>query len=289
MADESREVSIVIPAFNEEIGLRRIVPELRRAANVAEVIVVDDGSTDATAQVAREAGARVLRQPYNKGYGASLKRGIREAATDFIVIMDSDGQHNPEDISRLLEPLGEYDMVVGERTRQSRGPWTRRPGKILLTWVAQYLIGQKIPDLNSGFRAFARERALEFMHMLPNGFSFTTTLTLALMKAGYSVGYVPIEVPARVGRRSSVRFARDGLQTALLITRAIALFNPLKVFVPISFLLLTTGVLYTLWAFIWRGFHVPSGAVLSILAGLIVLMFGILSDQVAIIVRERKS
>jgi len=287
MAGEGPKVSVVIPAYNEEAGLRKIVPRLRRLAEVAEVIVVDDGSTDATAEIAAEAGARVVRQPYNKGYGAALKRGIREASSDVIVIMDSDGQHNPDDIARLLELLGDYDMVVGARTGRSVVPVLRRPGKRLLTWVAEYLVDQKIPDLNSGFRAFRRERALEFMHILPNGFSFTTTLTLAFMKAGYSVGYVPIETPARTGRKSSVSFLRDGLQTALLITRAVTLFNPLKVFVPPSLFLLVVGAIYAIWGIVVQ-FHIPTGAVLSILAGLVIFFFGILSDQVSIIVRERK-
>jgi glycosyltransferase involved in cell wall biosynthesis len=286
MGNEPRKVSVVIPACNEEVGLRAILPKLRHVADVAEVIVVDDGSSDATGQVAAEAGARVLRQPYNKGYGASLKRGIREAANDIIVIMDSDGQHNPDDIPRLVEPLGEYDMVVGARSVQS-SEWMRRPAKKILAWVAEYLINQKIPDLNSGLRAFRRDRALEFMHILPNGFSITTTLTLAMMKAGYSVGYVPIETMPRVGGKSSVQFARHGLETVLLITRVITLFNPLKVFVPISLILLATGSVYGLWGILTET-HIPAGAVLSILAGLVILFFGILSDQIAIIVRERR-
>jgi glycosyltransferase involved in cell wall biosynthesis len=280
----SRAFSIVIPAFNEETGLRAIVPSLVELANV---IVVDDGSTDGTRQVAAEAGARVLRQPYNQGYGASIKRGIREATGEIVVIMDADGQHNPDDIARLLERIGEYDMVVGARTAQSHTEPLRHVGKRILVWLAQYLVNQKIPDLNSGFRAFRRERATEFIHILPNGFSVTTTLTLAFMKAGYSVGYIPIETTARVGRKSSVSFLREGLQTALLITRVIMLFNPLKVIVPPSLTLLLVGTIYALWGIALNG-HIPSGALLSILAGIVILFFGLLSDQISIIVRSKR-
>jgi len=289
MSRQEQKVSVVIPAYNEAEGLSVIVPKLRHLAEVAEVIVVDDNSTDSTVDAAAAAGARVIRQPYNKGYGASLKRGIREAASDVVVIMDSDGQHNPDDIARMLDTMGknQYDMVVGARSGQSHLPRLRRPGKVLLHWVAQFLVSQKIPDLNSGFRAFRRERALEFMHILPNGFSFTTTLTLALMKAGYSVGYVPIRATARVGGKSAVNFLRDGLQTGLLIIRVITLFNPLKVFAPVSLVLLLAGIIYGLWG-IGVNRHIPSGALLSILVGLVILCFGILSDQVAVIVRERK-
>ena len=283
----SKTVSVVIPAFNEETGLKTILPRLFQHPQVAEVIVVDDGSTDGTSRVAKEAGARVLRQPYNKGYGASLKRGIREAVSETVVIMDSDGQHAPADIARLLEPMNQYDMVVGARTGQTNVPLLRRPGKGILVWVAQFLINQKIPDLNSGFRALQRAQVLEFIHILPNGFSFTTTLTLALMKAGYSVGYVPIEAQVRVGRKSTVSLVRDGLQTTLLITRVVMLFNPLKVFAPPSLLLLFSGMLYGLWGII-RQHHIPAGAVLSILVGVLILFLGILSDQISMIVRERK-
>jgi glycosyltransferase involved in cell wall biosynthesis len=286
MSGEQRKVSVVIPAFNEETGLRTVLPKLRHLPEVAEVIVVDDGSTDETAKIAADAGARVLRQPYNKGYGASLKRGIREAKSDIIVIMDSDGQHDPDDIARLLEPLGEYDMVVGARPVQS-SEWMRRPAKKLLVWVAEYLVERKIPDLNSGFRAFRRESVLEFMHILPNGFSITTTLTLAMMKAGCNVGYVPIEAPPRVGGTSSVRFARHGLQAALLIIRVITLFNPLKVFAPVSLFLLSIGSLYGLWGIVTQ-FRILAGAILSILAGLVIFFFGILADEISVIVREKK-
>ena len=287
MADRSQKVSVVIPAYNEEAGLQTILPRLCQLTEVAEVIVVDDGSTDATSEVAAKAGARVLRQPYNKGCGASLKRGIREASNETIVIMDADGQHNPDDIPRLVEQLGEYDLVVGARQSEAGSPVLRRPGKQILTWVAEYLTGRKIADLTCGFRAFPRERALEILHVLPNSFSFMTTQTMANITAGYSVTHVPIAASPRIGGTSSVNIVRDGIRTLLLITRITTLFNPLKVFAPLSLLLLVVGSLYALWGII-RQFHIPPGAVLAILAGLVILSFGIIADQVSIIVRERR-
>jgi glycosyltransferase involved in cell wall biosynthesis len=288
MSKESQKVSIVIPAFNEEVGLRTILPRLRRLAEVAEVIVVDDGSTDETSQVAKEAGARVLRQPYNKGCGAALKWGIREAVNDTIVIMDGDGQHNPDDLPRILEPLGEYDLVVGARMSDAGSPAMRRPGKRVLTWLAEYLSGRKIPDLTCGFRAFPRARAMEFLHLLPNGFSFMTTQTMANLSAGYSVTHVPIPPLPRLGGASSVSIVRDGIRTLLLITRIITLFNPLKVFGPAGLLLLLIGIVHACVGFFFFGHRISSGAVMAILGGIIILFFGILADQISVIVREGK-
>ena len=192
--DNKLKASIIIPAFNEEKGLDLTLSKLKNISTSGdyEIIVVDDGSTDNTSAVARRYGVKVIRNPYNKGYGASLKAGIRDASSDVVLIMDSDGQHKPEDIDKLLSHIGENDMVVGARSRDSHFSFWRRPGKSVLNIVANYLSGRKIPDLNSGFRAVRKERVMELMHILPNGFSFSTTITLGLFKDAYNVKYIPI-------------------------------------------------------------------------------------------------
>jgi glycosyltransferase involved in cell wall biosynthesis len=280
------EVTILIPAYNEEEGLPRCLEALMPAAAEKdwEVLVVDDGSTDGTLEIAKQAGARVISHPVNKGYGASLKTGIRNASGGIIVMMDSDGQHNPEDIEMLLKFTDRYDMVVAARSG-SKG--IRAPGKKLLGLVANFLSGFRIPDLNSGFRAFRKETVREFLHFCPNGFSFTTTITLAYLRESYSVKYVPIEVERRVGRASNVKFFRDGYKTFLLILRVIVLFNPLKVFIPVSLVLLALGVIFTIYGIIAYG-KAPNMGVLTILSSIILFFMGILADQISAIRRERR-
>jgi len=282
---ENRPLSIIIPAYNEEEGLRTFLGKLLPFARERgwEVIVVDDGSTDATADVAREYGAKVISHHRNKGYGSALKTGIRNASNEIVVMMDSDGQHKQEDIERLVEYIDDYDMVVGARKR-SKG--IRAPGKKLLSIVANYLSGYKIPDLNSGFRVFRKSLIETFLHFCPNGFSFTTTITLAYLREGYSIKYVPIDAQERVGRPSTVKFFRDGYKTFLLIIRVIVLFNPLKVFVPASIFLFLLGFAFTVYGIVVFG-RAPNMGVLTILSSIILFFMGILADQISAIRRER--
>ena len=278
-------VSIIIPAFNEEKGLGNVLgPLMPIAARKGwEVIVVDDGSTDGTAEIVRRHAAKLVSHPDNKGYGAALKTGIRNASNDTIIMMDADGQHDPSQIELLLSFMDRYDMVVGARKKMSG---MRAPGKKMLSMVANYLSGVKIPDLNSGFRAFRKSVMKSFLHFCPNTFSFTTTITLAYLREGYSVKYVPIDAERRVGRASTVRFLRDGYQTFLLIIRVIVLFNPLKVFIPSSIVLFLFGVLFTIYGIIV--FHrAPNTGVLTILSSIILFFMGILADQISEIRRER--
>ncbi len=281
-------LSIIIPAYNEEQGLPRVLAALADwSRRGAEIIVVDDGSTDRTAALAREAGVRVISHRVNKGYGASLKTGIRAAQGQVIVTLDSDGQHDPDDIERLLQELKENDMVVGMRGRGSHTPSLRKPGKWVLAKVANYLAETEIPDLNSGFRAVRVGTVKRFLHILPNGFSFSTTLTLALFKEGYNVAYVPITAAPRTGK-STVKPLRDGLNTIMLIIRTIALFDPLKVFLPASALLLLIGLGYWLLdSVMLHRPNIPSGAVVLLVSAVVVFMFGILADQVSAIRREK--
>jgi glycosyltransferase involved in cell wall biosynthesis len=275
-------VSIVIPAFNEEQGLPRVLENLREwMRRGAQVIVVDDGSADNTAHAAQAGGARVIRHRHNRGYGASLKSGIRAAERDIVVTFDADGQFDTNDIEKLVDALGDSDMAVGVRPGGAGSPTIRKPGKWLLGKTANYLAQTQIPDLNCGFRALPVETALRFLNLLPNGFSFTTTLTLAMFKDGYNVAYLPVTVHPRTTGKSSVRIA-DGFNTLLLIIRIIALFDPLKVFLPASALLFLAGIGYWIFDSIALGrLNIPSGAVILIVSAIMVFMFGILADQVS--------
>src|SRR6266516_4393490 len=199
MADvhDPSDTSIVIPAFNEAASIGAVVRDLTSAARWHEVLVIDGGSTDQTSAEATAAGARVIRHPYNKGNGAAVKTGIRQTTGAFVLIIDADGQHAPGDAVRLVSHLGDYDLVVGARSNRSQATAARRLGNALLNRIASYLTEQRIPDLTSGFRAARRDCLVEFLHLLPNGFSTPTTTTLAFMKAGYSVHFDPIEAARR--------------------------------------------------------------------------------------------
>lgn len=285
--DLQHAISVLIPAYNEEGSIASVLEGLRDWRARAEIIVVDDASTDRTAEIAERAGVRVIRHRVNKGYGAALKTGIRAASGDIIVMMDADSEHDAAQIARLLDAMGSNDMVVGARGRGSHAPLLRRPGKWLLSQVANYLAQTNIPDLNSGLRAFRKEVVKLFLHILPNGFSFTTTLTLALYKEGFNIAYVPITTSPRVGT-STVNPIRDGLNTLMLIIRIIALFDPLRVFAPTSAALFLIGVAYWILDIAYRQrLNIPTGAVLVILSSVIIFMFGILADQVSAIRREK--
>ena len=278
------DVTIIIPAHNEEEGIADVINGVKQLKEGYEIIVVDDGSTDNTYKLATDTGVKVIRHPYNKGYGAALKTGIRNAEADVVLFMDADGQHKPSDIQKLIQYIEEYDMVVGARTKKSKVSLLRRPGKKILSITANYLAGMKIPDLNSGFRALKKDVAMEFMHILPNTFSFSTTITLALINSGYSVKYVPIETPERVGT-SKIKPFRDGFRFILLIIRTIVLFNPLKVFLPVSAILLIVGFFELIRELIVY-FDIWTAPILLILSGILIFFFGLLADQLSFIRRE---
>jgi glycosyltransferase involved in cell wall biosynthesis len=278
MAD-SRTVSVVIPALNEAAAIAEVVRQLAGAAAWAEILVVDDGSSDDTAARATAAGARVLRHPYTKGNGAAVKTGIRAAAGEFLLIMDGDGQHPPSDAVRLASRLGEYDLVVGARAPGKQAGFTRRAGKAVLNGLASFLTEREIPDLTSGFRAARRECLLEFLHLLPNGFSTPTTTTMAFIRAGYNVAFEPIDARQRVGE-SKIRLSRDGPKFLLIMMRVMTIFSPLRIFLPISVVSFLTGAAYALYTIIEQG-KIPNGAVLLIMFAVIVFLVGLVSDQVA--------
>jgi len=286
VADVS-STSIIIPAFNESASIGRVVSAVRGIGAWHQVIVVDDGSNDETAAQARAAGAEVVRHPYNKGNGAAVKSGVRRASGEYILILDADGQHQAGDALRLLERLGEYDLVVGARAAATQATSARRAGNALLNWLAGYLTDRHIPDLTSGFRAARRSLFREFLHLVPNGFSTPTTTTLAFLKAGYSVDFVPIEARQRVGR-SNIRFARDGAKFFLILLKIVTIFSPLRVFVPISLLTLLVGAGYAVWTIITQS-HVTNSSVLLIMLAVVIFLVGLISEQISALRFESRS
>jgi glycosyltransferase involved in cell wall biosynthesis len=276
---EAESVSIVIPAMDEAPALGTLVTRLHACGRWHEVIVVDDGSGDGTAQVALAAGAQVVRHPYTKGNGAAVKTGIRHATGEFILIIDADGQHAPEDTARIVSRLGEYDLVIGARAPSTHATPGRRAGNALLSRLASYLTGIEIPDLTSGFRGARRDCLREFIHLLPNGFSTPTTTTLAFMRAGYNVAFEPVAALPRAGR-SKIRFTRDGARFLAILFKVVTLFSPLRIFGPISLMSLLAGVGYGVWNVVFVG-RIPNGAVVLILFAVVVFLAGLVSEQVS--------
>ena len=274
-----QSVTIVVPAFNEGRSIGAVVAALRSAAPWHEVLVVDDGSTDGTGQAARDAGARVIAHPYNKGNGAAVKTAIRSAESEWVVVFDADGQHRPEDAIRLAARLGEYDLVVGARSAATQATIGRRLGNAVLNGLASYLTERPIPDLTSGFRGARRAYLLEFIHLLPNGFSTPTTSTLAFIKAGYNVAFEPIGALPRLGK-SKIRLASDGAKFFLILLKVITIFSPLRVFAPISAVTFALGAAYGLLNFAYYG-RFPNGAVLLIMFAVMVLLVGLVSEQIS--------
>ena len=275
---EPAQTTVVIPAFNEQEAIADVVGRVRGRGAWREVLVVDDGSTDLTADRAAQAGARVVRHPYNKGNGAAVKTGIREAKGDVVLLMDADGQHDPEDMARLVAGVGLHDMVIGARAARDQSA-TRALGNAIFRALASWLTGRPIPDLTSGFRAARRDLLVEILHLLPNGFSYPTTSCLALMKAGYNVTFVPVAAHPRVGT-SKIRVVRDGVRFVLIILKIVTLYSPLKVFFPISAAAFLLGLFYGIWNVAVHG-KIPMGSALLIQLAVVVFLFGLISEQIA--------
>jgi glycosyltransferase involved in cell wall biosynthesis len=276
---EPSAVSIVIPACNEADVIGEVVAALADAGPWHQIIVVDDGSRDGTAAQATAAGATVVMHPYNKGNGAAVKSGIRNATGEFVLIIDGDGQHRPEDARRLASRLGEYDLVIGARTTSTQATPARRLGNEVLNQLASYLTGREIPDLTSGFRGARREYLREFIHLLPNGFSTPTTTTLAFIKAGYNVAFEPVEARTRVGH-SKIRFARDGAKFLIIIFKIVTLFSPLRIFLPISLASFGVGAAYAAWTIATQR-HITNSSVLLIMLAVIIFLVGLVSEQIS--------
>jgi glycosyltransferase involved in cell wall biosynthesis len=283
------EVSVVIPVFNEAKSIRDVVAHVDRVLCDRkiehEILVVDDGSVDLSGDEAALGGATVLRRPYNIGNGAAVKHGIRKASGDVIVMMDGDGQHDPEDIPRFLEEIKNHEMVVGARTRESETQFHRDMANFGYSRLASYIVGRKVIDLTSGYRAFDGEIAKKVVYLFPNGYSYPSTSTIALFRAGYSVKYIPIKTSVRYGN-SKIRLFGDGFGFLLILLRIGTLFAPLRIFLPLALVVFLPGFLLAIHRlFTGRPWTIP--VVISITAGLLILVLGLISEQIALLRMSR--
>ena len=279
--------SVILPAKNESEGLRRTLPRLLEVLPGAEIIVVDDGSTDDTAAIAAEHGARVVSSPYSMGNGAAVKRGARAATRDVLVFMDADGQHDPAHIPGLLARLAEgYDMVVAARDGSGQASLGRGLANRFYNRLASWMTGHRVLDLTSGFRVVRAERFVEFLHLLPNGFSYPTTSTMAFFRSAYPVAYVPVRVDARVGTGSHIRPLKDGIRFLLIIFKIATLYSPLKLFAPVGAGFFLLGVGYYSWTFVSQGRFTNMSALL-LSAAVIVFLIGLVSEQITSLIYRR--
>ncbi len=285
--------SIIIPCFNEGEVIADVVTTLQafltaHARDSYEIIVVDDCSTDTTPEVLKQlSGIRVLSHPLNRGYGASIKTGIRAARGEFVATYDGDGQHNPADLWQLCQKIASADwaLVVGARAKLLHSKLWRMPGKWMLGWLANFLSRTKIPDLNSGLRVFRKEVISRYLHLCADRFSFSTTSTLILLNRGYSLAYLPIEVNSRHGK--STVSLMTGYETFLLILRVVCLFDPLRVFIPASIFFTVTGMLLGIYPYFILNRPLTTGSVLVMLAGILIFFFGLLADQISALRKEK--
>ncbi len=280
--------SVIIPAYNEEDAIRGTLEKIVEAGmhETYEILFIDDGSTDNTAAIIQEYPVKLFRHSINKGYGAALKTGIRKAKGEKVIFMDSDGQHDPAYVQQIDVLLEDNDLVIGERSSASHQVANRMLGKSLIRKVGEYLVDQKLPDFNSGLRGFRRQYIYQMLHMMPNGFSFSTTSTLAFIKEGLDIATIPIEVTERVGRKSNVKFFRDGAKTMLLLFRIIMLFNPLKIFFPSSAGIFLLGIGFGTYGY-FRYDRFSNSAVILVILGMFLFFIGLLADQISIINRRK--
>ena len=280
------QLSVIMPAKNEAEGLRKTLPALRMLYPEAQLIVVDDGSTDATASVAIEADAQVVSSPYSMGNGAAIKRGARAATGDVLVFMDADGQHDPAHIPALLARLDEgFDMVVGTRDATGQASRGRSAANGFYNRLASWMTGHVIADLTSGFRVVRAAKFREFLHLLPNGFSYPTTCTMAFFRSAYPVAYVPIPVHKRIGR-SHIKPIRDGIRFLLIIFKIATLYSPLKLFVPTAVCFFLTGLGYYAYTFVTQG-RLTNMSTLLFSAAVIIFLIGLISEQITALTYRR--
>lgn len=276
------DFSIVLPAKNEEDNLARLLPEIKKLYPSVELIIVDDGSTDNTAAIARSFDATLISHPYSMGNGAAIKSGARAATTEYIVFMDADGQHSPSDITKLEEMIKNgYCMAVGSRSSESQASFARKLGNRFYNYLASSITGNKILDLTSGFRMVDRNLFTRFLYLLPNGFSYPTTITMAFFRSGYSVAYVPINAKAREGK-SHINILRDGLRFLVIILKIGSLYSPLKFFTPPSIIFFLLGLVNYSYTYIYKGQFTNMSALLFIVS-IIIFMFGLLAEQLTVL------
>jgi glycosyltransferase involved in cell wall biosynthesis len=282
------EISIIIPVFNEADKLSELLNAIRALRlGSSEIIVIDDGSTDGSSDVAMNGGANVIRHPYNIGNGAAIKTGIRAAHGRLLVFMDGDGQHKPQDIPKLLAQAKHYHMVVGARTKGSKRRFHRYAANVVYNLLASYVTRFNVKDLTSGFRLLSRLDALRFIDLLPNTFSYPTTLTLAFLRSGLTVKYVPIQTLYRSGQ-SKISLVTDGVRFLLIITKIATLFAPFRVFLPVSGFFFFTGIGYYIYTYFTQG-RFTNMAVLLLTTAVTVFMLGLVSEQIALLRMEQRS
>jgi len=273
------DLSIIIPTYNEAQTIEGVIGKIKALYPESEIIVVNDGSTDDTGAVAKDAGAIVYSHPYNMGNGAAVKSGIRIASGGILVFMDGDGQHDPEEITKLLEHLQDFDMVVGARPKGHQASLGRAFGNKLYNWLASYVTKFPIQDLTSGFRAVKSEIAHNFLYLLPNTYSYPSTLTLCVLRNGRSLKYVPINTQRRKEGNSKIRIMRDGVRFFLIITKICTLYSPLRIFLPISFMMFCLGLGYYFYTFYtWGRFTNMSALLLT--TSVLIFMMGLISEQI---------
>ncbi|MCH9049210.1 MAG: glycosyltransferase family 2 protein [Proteobacteria bacterium] len=279
-------LSIIIPAKNEAEGLGMILPDLTRLYPDAEILVVNDGSTDDTNSVCNVYNVTQVKIPIPMGNGAAIKAGTRASSGDILIFLDADGQHRPNDIERLLEKLNQgFKMVVGARSASSQASIGRLCANNFYNWFASNMVGQKVEDLTSGFRVVRAEYFKRFLYLLPNGFSYPTTCTMAFFRSGYSVGYVPIEANKRLGK-SHIKLIKDGVRFLLILFKIGTLYSPLKIFLPISVICFVTGFTYYMYTYLISGRFTNMSALLFTTSILIFLM-GLISEQITSLLYSR--
>jgi glycosyltransferase involved in cell wall biosynthesis len=285
-----KSLSVIIPAHNEEKTISRVINELENELSKLdldyEIIIVDDTSTDKTKEIIEKIpGIKILNHHINQGYGASLKTGIREAQFNNLLFFDADDQHKPEYISEMIKYIDDFDLVVGARTGY-KGPIIRQPGKKLLHWLANYLTKQKIPDLNSGLRMVKKDQISKFLHLLCDGFSFSTTTTILFIGEGLRIKYVPITINKRLSESKSKIRPKHAIDTFILILRTILLSSPLKVFLPMSSLFFIGALATLVYDALHPPFNITDITILLLLSSILIFFFGLLADQITAIRRE---
>lgn len=283
----NKKVTVVIPAYNEAGSIGNIISEIKSLYPDFEVIVINDGSVDDTAAEAKKAGATVYSHPYNVGNGAAIKSGIRVASGDITVFMDGDGQHNPQDIAVLLQYIPEFDMVVGARALSGQASLGRAFGNKIYNWLGSYVTKFPIQDLTSGLRAIKSDIARNFLYLLPNTYSYPTTITLGVLRSGNSVKYVPIESPRRTKGKSGINLFSDGVRFFMIIIRISTLYSPMRVFLPVSIGMFLLGLIRYLHSYITEGRFTNMSALLFV-SSVTIFMMSLISEQITQMRFERR-